>query len=131
MRRTPLTTLAALLALDDLAGCRKRYKHRRTHQRERQGIEGSGDLVTLELDFADFTRLGLAHSIRGTITQSDAFRVTIRVDDNIVDRLRINRTEIRVEGNSIARADSTRTGDELQTGLEDGSYNNITSRSTA
>ena len=89
-------------------------------------IKGSGDVVSLELDFDDFTRVELTHAARGTIAQGDEYRVVIRLDDNIIDRLRVNNTKVRVEGNKAQFADGTRSGDELKIGLENGSYSNIT-----
>ena len=89
-------------------------------------IEGSGDVVSLELDFDDFTRVELTHAAQGTIAPGDEYRVVIRLDDNIIDRLRVNNTKVRVEGNKAQFADGTRSGDELKIGLENGSYSNIT-----
>ena len=93
---------------------------------EGEKIKGSGDVVSLELDFDGFTRVDLTHAVQGTIAQGDEYRVIIRVDDNIIDRLRVNDTTVRVEGNRAQSADGTRSGDKLEIGLENGSYSNIT-----
>ena len=127
MRQTNLIALAMLLALSSLSGgC----DYSPTvdvdiNIGEGEKIKGSGEVVRLELDFDDFTRVVLTHAARGTIAQGDEYRVVIRVDDNIVDRLRVNRAKVHVEGDT-ARAGGTRSGDELKIELENGSYSNLT-----
>ena len=93
---------------------------------EGEKIKGSGDVVSLELDFDDFTRVDLTHAAQGTIAQGDEYRVVIRIDDNLMDRLRVNNTTVRVEGNRAQFSDGTRSGDKLKIGLENGSYSDIT-----
>lgn len=125
MQRT--IAIAMLLALSGLSGgCN--YSPTvdiGIHVGEGEEVKGSGDIVSLELDFDDFTRVVLTHAARGTIAQGDEYRVVIRIDDNIMDRLRVNHAKVHVEGD-IARAGGTRSGDELKIGLENGSYSDIT-----
>ena len=128
MRRTYLIAVAVLVALVCLSGgCVIGEVSIDGGEKIGGGekIKGSGDVVSLELDFADFTQVDLTHSARGTIVQGDEYRVVIRADDNIIERLRVNRTTVRVEGNRAQPADGTRSGDKLEIGLENGSYSNI------
>ena len=129
MRRTYLIAVAVFVALVCLSGgCAIGEVSIDGGEKIGGGekIKGSGDVVSLELDFADFTQVDLTHSARGTIVQGDEYRVVIRVDDNIIDRLRVNDTTVRVEGNKAQPADGMRSGDKLEIGLENGSYSNIT-----
>ena len=126
MERLYLIPLAVLLALNGFVGCGTNNGINVNINGNGKGIRGSGDLVTLELDLADFTRINLSHTAKATISQSDQFRVVVRLDDNITDRLRINRNAVQVEGNAIRLPDQSRPGDRLEIGLENGSYNNIT-----
>lgn len=73
------------------------------------GIEGSGNLVRLDEEFADFDELNLSHSFDVSLAQADDYSVTLRVDDNLVDRL-----EVRQSGRRVFL------------GLENGSYRDVT-----
>ena len=123
MRRTYLIAVVGLVAVVCLTGGCDMGKARIN---EGEKIKGSGDVVSLELDFDDFTRVELTHAAQGTIAQGDEYRVVIRVNDNLIERLRVNNTTVRVEGNSAQSADGTRSGDKLKIGLENGSYSNVT-----
>ena len=125
MRRTYLVAVAVLVGLVCLAGgcVIGEVSIGAGEKVTGEKIKGSGDVVSLELDFDDFTRVDLTHAAQGTIAQGDEYRVVIRLDDNLMDRLRVNNTTVRVEGN---RAHGTRSGDKLKIGLENGSYSNIT-----
>lgn len=123
MRRTYSIALAVLVVL----GCwAEGFVVGEASMDEDEQIKGSGDVVSLELDFDDFTRVDLTHAAQGTIAPGDEYRVVIRIDDNIVDRLRVNHTKVRVDGNRAQLSDGTRSGDKLKIGLENGSYSNIT-----
>ena len=53
-------------------------------------VRGSGNVVTEEMAFADFTGIEASHAFVVDIVQSDSFSVTIRVDDNILDMLDVS-----------------------------------------
>jgi hypothetical protein len=58
--------------------------------------EGSGNIVTIEENFTDFTALDINHAFDVTVMQGDEYSVTIRVDDNFVDDL-----DIKVQGDAL------------------------------
>ncbi len=60
-------------------------------------VIGSGNLVTKQYDFKDFTRLEVSHAFEVEITRGDTFKVEVTVDDNIVDRLRVEQTGTTVK----------------------------------
>ncbi|MYF92524.1 MAG: DUF2807 domain-containing protein [Gemmatimonadetes bacterium] len=131
MQRTHLMAVAVLVALVCLSeGCNigevREVSVSIDGGEGGEKVKGSGDVVSLELDFADFTQVELTHAVRGTIVQGDEYRVVIRVDDNIIDRLRVNDTTVRVEGNRTQLSDGTHSGEKLEIGLENNSYSNIT-----
>lgn len=55
-------------------------------------VIGSGDLVTTQYDFKDFTRLEVSHAFEVQITRGDTFQVEVTTDDNLVDRLRVEQS---------------------------------------
>jgi len=72
-------------------------------------VTGSGNVVTQEEDFSGFENLEVSHAFRVTIRQGDAYRVVIRVDDNLVQYLRVSQVGDTVEigltsGVSVLRA---------------------------
>lgn len=50
---------------------------------EVMAITGSGDVVSRELDFANFDRVEAGNTFRVNVTQGDAYRVVIRIDENL------------------------------------------------
>ena len=50
-------------------------------------ITGSGNVVTIEKNFIDFTKIDIANAFKATITQGDSFSIVLRVDDNIENYL--------------------------------------------
>jgi len=68
-----------------------------------EGVRGSGNVITEDMPFADFSAVEAANAFVVEIIQSDTFGVTIRVDDNILDLL-----------------DVSKEGDTLKIGLERG-----------
>ena len=54
-------------------------------------VRGSGNVITEQFTFADFTRVRLQNTIAAEITRSDSFDVTVRADDNILDLLDVSR----------------------------------------
>jgi len=78
---------------------------------EAEAIRGSGNVVTEEMAFADFTAVEAANAFEVEITRSDTFGVTIRVDDNILDLLDVSKEgdtlRIRLERGVSLRGDVT------------------------
>ncbi len=54
-------------------------------------VRGSGNVVSEEMTFADFTAIDAANAFVVDIVQSESFDVTVRVDDNILDLLDVSR----------------------------------------
>lgn len=59
-------------------------------------VVGSGSSETGEYNFTDFDSVELAGTFRGTIVQGDEYRVVVRVDDNLKDKL-----DIEQRGNMV------------------------------
>jgi len=55
-------------------------------------VIGSGDVVTKTYDFRDFTRIEVTDSFEVEISRGDEFKVEVTVDDNLVDRLRVEQS---------------------------------------
>jgi hypothetical protein len=77
-----LLALAGLIAL--FAGCGD-------DEGDAEAIRGSGNVITEEMELADFGAVEAANAFEVEITQSDTFGVTIRVDDNILDLLDVSK----------------------------------------
>lgn len=69
---------------------------------------GSGDMVTREFDYQGFTDIDVSHGFSVTVTEGDDYSVSVTVDDNVVDYLKV-----------------TRSGDTLSIGLEPRSYDDV------
>ena len=52
-------------------------------------IKGSGDEISIEKDFTDFTKVDLATAFAGTVARDDNFSVVIRIDDNLEQYLNV------------------------------------------
>jgi hypothetical protein len=52
-------------------------------------IVGSGDLITRDYTFVDFTNLDIGSAVEADITQSDSFTVSITTRENLFDHLDI------------------------------------------
>ena len=59
-------------------------------------VEPPGNVVTKDFDFANFTSVEAANAFAVEISQSDAFGVTVRIDDSLEDRL-----DVSLEGNTL------------------------------
>jgi hypothetical protein len=94
--------LAGLTAL--FAGCGD-------DEGDAEAVRGSGNVVTQEMPFADFSAVEAANAFEVEITQSDTFAVTIRVDDNILDLLDVSKEgdtlRLRLERGVSLRGDVT------------------------
>ncbi len=76
-RWLPLLALAALVpALGLLAGCKV--------------VTGSGETVTWEMVYADFTKIDASSGFVLTITRSDNFTVRLTIDKNLNEYLAVN-----------------------------------------
>ena len=60
------------------------------------GVQGSGDIVTLEQDLAGFSEVRAGSGCRLTIVPADEFSVVVRIDENLQDYL-----DIRLEGSTL------------------------------
>jgi len=60
-------------------------------------IVGSGDLITQEMDFADFTKLEIGHVFQAQVTRADSFSVSLTVDDNLLEYV-----TVRKSGNTLS-----------------------------
>lgn len=90
LRRKALVFIVTLLVTASLltvfTGCRD----------VTQAIIGSGNLITQEMDFTDFTKLEISHVFQAKVIRSDSFSVGITVDDNILEYV-----VVRKSGNTL------------------------------
>ena len=90
LRRKALVFIATLLVTASLlavfTGCRD-INH---------AIVGSGNLITQEMDFTDFTKLEIGHVFQAEVTKSDSFFINITVDDNLLEYV-----TVRKSGNTL------------------------------
>ena len=61
-----------------------------------RSVTGSGNLVTLEPTFEDFSRVEFSHAFRAEVTQGESYSVVITIDDNLEQYL-----EIRQDGATL------------------------------
>jgi hypothetical protein len=54
-------------------------------------IQGSGDVVTRELDLAGFDKVDVSHAFAVDIREGESFSVVVGVDDNLVEYLRVEK----------------------------------------
>jgi len=55
-------------------------------------IVGSGDLITREMDFTEFTKLEIGHVFQAKVTEADSFSVSITVDDNLLEYVTVRKS---------------------------------------
>ncbi len=55
-------------------------------------VTGSGNLVTIDKSFSDFTAVDASWGFKVTITKSDTYDVSITIDDNLVDYLQVSKS---------------------------------------
>lgn len=60
--------------------------------KERITLTGSGNLVTREESLSGFDRVDASHSFQVQVSQGDTYRVVIRVDDNIAQYLKVEKS---------------------------------------
>jgi hypothetical protein len=56
-----------------------------------ESLTGSGNVVTREEAISDFDKVEISHSFDVDITQGEEFSVVIRVDDNLVEHLQVEK----------------------------------------
>ena len=56
-------------------------------------VTGSGDLKTEEKDFSEFTRVEASHGFEVEIIQSDSFGVSVTTDDNLLEYVRVSKSD--------------------------------------
>lgn len=71
-------------------------------------LTGSGNVVTQEEEITGFDRVNVSHAFHVEITKAEAFRVVVRVDDNLRQYLRV-----------------TKRGSTLMIGLEPGRLSTV------
>jgi len=78
-----MIAFAALLLLGGLAvsGCTPPVKM----------IRASGNIVTLDREISEFQRLDVSHAFTVDITQGESYAVTLRVDENVIDYLEVEK----------------------------------------
>jgi len=54
-------------------------------------ITGSGNILTEEMDFSEFTQLEVSSAFDVEITQSDSYSVSITADDNLFDYIQVSK----------------------------------------
>ncbi len=66
---------------------------------------GSGQVVTQEMELTGFDKLDISQGFNVQVDQGDEFSVVIRVDDNLVEYLQVEKVgdtlKIGLEGNRI------------------------------
>ncbi len=55
-------------------------------------VTGSGNLVTEQMDFIDFTRVEVGYAFEVEVTQSSSYSVSITADDNLFDFIQVSKT---------------------------------------
>lgn len=55
-------------------------------------IVGSGNLITQEMDFTDFTKLEIGYVFQARVTKADSFSVSITVDDNLLEYVTVRKS---------------------------------------
>jgi len=70
-----------------------------------QVTSGSGEIVSQEMDLTGFDQLDISQGFNVEVSQGDEFSVVVRIDDNIVEYLQVEKTgdtlKIGLEGNRI------------------------------
>ncbi len=83
--RSWIVLIAALVLALGLAACGD------DEEGDEEAVRGSGNVVTEDMEFADFTAVDAQNAFAVEISQSETFGVTIRVDDNILDLLDVSK----------------------------------------
>ena len=54
-------------------------------------LVGSGEIVTIEESYDAFSAVDINHAFRANVEQGETYRVVIRVDDNLLDKVRVTK----------------------------------------
>jgi len=57
-------------------------------------VVGSGDLVTEEKDFSDFTIVEVGSGFEVEITQSSSYSINVTADDNVLDHIEVSKSGV-------------------------------------
>ncbi len=93
---------------------------------------GSGEIVTQEMDFTGFDKLDVSQGFNVEVNQGDDFSVIIRVDDNLVEFLQVEKVgdtlKIGLEGDRIYTTSNLRAEVTMPslTGLEASGGSDVT-----
>lgn len=60
-------------------------------------VKGSGDIITIDYSFANFTRIEASNAFLLTVRQADSFFVQLHVDDNLSKYLEVNKNGSWIE----------------------------------
>lgn len=107
-----------------------------------QSISSSGNVVTQEVELTGFDRLDISTSFNAVVNRGDDYKVLIRIDENLVERLLVEKTGstlkiglkpgTSVEGNVVHEAEISMpvlTGIELS-GASDAEISGFTSNNS-
>jgi hypothetical protein len=83
-----ILVLTAVMALALLSGCFPMIGGSQ--------VVGSGRTTTQDYDFSDFTRVQIGSAFEANVTQGEAYKVAVTVDDNLVQYL-----DVRVDGDTL------------------------------
>lgn len=61
-----------------------------------QRVTGSGNVITLNQDYADFDRVEITNAFQADIQQGDSFSVVVRIDDNLEEYLHVTQSSARL-----------------------------------
>lgn len=53
------------------------------------GVKGSGHIIQIKRDIADFDQIKISHAFRATVKRGDDHEVSVKTDDNLVEMLEI------------------------------------------
>ena len=78
-------TVAVILVATLLSGCSRNT----APGVESTSIVGSGDIITVEETFTGFDKIQVSHTFQVDVQQGDTYSVVVRIDDNLIEHLRL------------------------------------------
>ena len=82
-------------------------------------VQGSGNIITLQLDLSGFTEVSASHGARVNVIPGDTHDVTVRIDDNLEDHIRVEVDGSRLEIGMASRISLGRTHYEVDVTMRD------------
>ncbi|MCK5087229.1 MAG: DUF2807 domain-containing protein [Melioribacteraceae bacterium] len=73
-----------LVLLSSIAGCKESVSNS-------ESIKGSGNVVTVEEEYTDFSNIEIGYAFKANIIQGNEYRIVLRIDDNIVEYLEVSK----------------------------------------